>query len=58
VQLSTVRVQGVGFEVASSSGEVFDDLDELVDAIALPAGELDELAGSLDDGPALRRPGD
>src|SRR5262245_8692005 len=32
------------------SGDVFDDLDELVEAVPLLAGELDELFCSLDDG--------
>ena len=36
-----------------SSADVFDDLDELVEAVALAAGEVDELLGSLDDGAAF-----
>jgi hypothetical protein len=31
------------------SGDVFDDLDEFVDAVAVVAGEVDEFSGSLDD---------
>src|SRR4029453_13835971 len=37
-----------------ASADVFDDLDELVDAVALTAGELDEFACSLNYGAALR----
>jgi hypothetical protein len=34
--------------VAVALGHVLDDRDELIEAIALPTSELDELAGSLD----------
>jgi hypothetical protein len=37
---------------------VFDDLDELVEAVALVAGEVDEFFGSLDDGTAFWCAGD
>ena len=38
------------------SADVLDDLDQLVEAVALAAGELDELPRSLDDGAAFGRP--
>ena len=37
-----------------ASADVFDDLDELVEAVALLAGEVDEFLRSLDDGAAFR----
>ena len=42
------------------SADVFDDADEFVGAVALAAGEVDELLGPLDDGSAFgrRRDGD
>jgi Tol biopolymer transport system component len=43
---------------ACLSADVFDDLDQLVEAIALLAGEVDELFCSLDDGAAFGCPGD
>jgi hypothetical protein len=47
-------------EGAASPVDVVDDLDQLVPAVTAPAGELDELLRSLDDGSALgrRRDGD
>jgi hypothetical protein len=42
----------------SSSADVFDDLDQFVDAVAVMAGEFDELSASLDDGTAFGCPGD
>ncbi len=39
----------------SWSADVFDDLDELVEAVAVVAGELDELSRALDDGAAFGR---
>jgi hypothetical protein len=46
-------------QVASSwrvaLADVFDDLDQFVDAVAVVAGEVDELSGSLDDGATLGR---
>jgi hypothetical protein len=39
-------------------GDVLDDLDELIHAVAVSAGERDELAGALDDGSLLGRPRD
>jgi hypothetical protein len=41
----------------SSSADVLDDLDQLVQAVALAAGEIDELSRSLDDGTTFGRPG-
>ena len=41
-----------------ASADVFDDLDEFVNAIAVVAGEVDEFFGSLDDGPAFGCAGD
>ena len=38
---------------ASSSADVLDDLDELVEPVTLAAGEVDELLCSLDDGAAF-----
>jgi hypothetical protein len=38
-----------------SSADVLDDLDELVEAVAMAAGEVDELFGSLDDGAAFEK---
>jgi hypothetical protein len=35
------------------SADVFDDLDQLVEAVTLAAGEVDELFRSLDDGAAF-----
>ena len=43
------------FAAESRSADVFDDLDELVQAETLAAGEVDELFRSLDDS-ALARP--
>jgi hypothetical protein len=43
---------------SSSSADVLDDLDQLVEAVALPAGEVDEFFGSLDDGAAFGCSGD
>ena len=40
------------------SADVFDDLNELVEAVAVVAGEIDELSGSLDDGAAFGCPCD
>jgi hypothetical protein len=40
------------------SADLLDDLDELVHAVALAAGEGDELPRSLDDSPAFGRPCD
>jgi hypothetical protein len=37
------------------SADVFDDLDELVHAVALGPGELDELSGTLHDNTAFGR---
>ena len=37
------------------SADVFDDLDELVHAVALPSSELDELFRTLDDETAFWR---
>jgi dipeptidyl aminopeptidase/acylaminoacyl peptidase len=42
----------------ASSANVLDDLHQLVEAVALTAGELDELPRSLDDGTAFRCPSD
>ena len=42
----------------SASADGFDDLDQLVCAVALPAGELDELPRPLDDRAALGSAGD
>jgi hypothetical protein len=39
-----------------ASADVFDDLDQLVEAVALAAGEVDELFRSLDDGAAFGCP--
>jgi hypothetical protein len=41
-----------------SSAHVFDDLDQLVQTVALAASEVDELSRPLDDDPALGRPCD
>ena len=38
--------------------DVLDDLDELVEAVALAAGEVDELSGSCDDGATFGGAGD
>lgn len=38
-----------------SSADVLDDLDELVEAVAMAAGEVDELFGSVDDGAAFEK---
>ena len=35
---------GMSLERRGGSGHVFDDLDELVDAVTLLSGELDELS--------------
>jgi hypothetical protein len=43
---------------ASWSTHALDDLDQLVHAVAVVAGELDELLRSLDDGSTLGRPCD
>ena len=43
------------FERRVESADVFDDLDELVHAVALPASELDELFRTLDDETAFWR---
>lgn len=43
--------------VGRPSGDVLDHLDELVDGIALPASELDELANPLHHSATLGRPG-
>jgi hypothetical protein len=40
------------------SADVLDDLDQLVEAVALLAGEVDEFRRSLDDGAAFGRAGD
>jgi hypothetical protein len=40
----------------ASSGDVFDDLDEFVDAVAVAAGEEDGLFRALDDGAAFGVP--
>jgi len=48
--LTTERVAG------SSSADAFDDLDQLVQAVTLATGELDELPRSLHDGTTLGRP--
>ena len=41
-----------------SSADVFDDPDEFVEAVALAAGEVDELPCALNDGATFGRPGD
>ena len=38
--------------------DVFDDLDELVEAVALAAGEIDELPCALNDSATFGRPRD
>jgi hypothetical protein len=43
---------------AALSGDVLDDFDELVHAVPVVTGELDELPRSLNDSPALGRPRD
>ena len=40
------------------SADVFDDLDELVHAVALAPGEVDELTSPLDNDSTFGRPGD
>jgi hypothetical protein len=42
---------------ARPSGDVLDHLDDLVDGVSLPAGELDQLTHFLHDRPALGCPG-
>ena len=46
---------GMSLERRGGSGHVFDDLDELVDAVTLAAGEVDKLSGTLDDRATFRR---
>jgi hypothetical protein len=41
-----------------SSADIFDDLDQLVEAITVPAGKIDELLRPLDDGAPFGRPRD
>ena len=43
----------IGARARVLSADVFDDRDQLVEAVFLAAGEVDELLGSLDDGPAF-----
>jgi hypothetical protein len=38
--------------------DVLDDLDELVEPVALPAGKVDEFLGARDHGASLERAGD
>ncbi len=47
---------GMSLERCDGSAHVLDDLDQLINAITLAAGEVDELARSLDDGPAFGCP--
>ena len=53
-----VAVEASDSASAGSSADRLDDLDQLVHAVALAAGEVDELSCLLDDGAALGRPGD
>ena len=46
---------GMSLERGARSTHVFDDLDELVHAVALGSGELDQLPGALDDNPTFGR---
>jgi len=43
---------------APGSADVFDDLDEFVQAVAVVAGELDQFLGPLDDDTAFGCSGD
>ena len=51
-----LKCSGMSLERRVESADVFDDLDELVHAVALPASELDELFRTLDDEAAFWRP--
>ena len=44
--------------VVVSLADVFDDLDEFVDPVAVLAGEADEVSGACDDGASLGCAGD
>jgi hypothetical protein len=46
------------FAGESFSAELFDDLDEFVQAVPVVAGEIDELLRSLDNGATLGSPSD
>jgi hypothetical protein len=45
-----------GRKLIFKSAHVFDDLDELVHAVALATGEVDELSSTLDDNTTFGRP--